>query len=237
MTPARTACSKYADTSKSHARHSSTRSASPGERASESASSRSTRLLADPHRPARIFAGAMERDRRAALEAQTGLSAAPQASAERVDVLVYGVPVESRTRSSPRSYPDPDARLMRPRLLGGMIKAVGKPRLHGDHGRGRPRHLDRVAAVVFRSLGAHPTQISRPVWSPSASPTTSRGVPGTSRPVAGAMISTRSTASADASTQAAAPCRPVIIAAPKAPHPFLPTPMGPGGEGCPTLPF
>ena len=85
-------------------------------------------LLADPHRPARIFAGAVDETRRAALEAQAELyPPRREASAERVDVLVYGVP-----DSSPYAIfasVNPILTLVSSGLgyLGGMIEAVGKP--------------------------------------------------------------------------------------------------------------
>ncbi len=85
-------------------------------------------LLADPHRAARIFAGAVDETRRAALEAQAELyPPRREASAERVDVLVYGVP-----DSSPYAIfasVNPILTLVSSGLgyLGGMIEAVGKP--------------------------------------------------------------------------------------------------------------
>jgi hypothetical protein len=85
-------------------------------------------LLADPHHPARIFAGAVDETRRAALEEQAGLyPPRREASQERVDVLVYGIP-----DSSPYAIfaaVNPILTLVSSGLgyLGGMIEAVGKP--------------------------------------------------------------------------------------------------------------
>src|SRR5213594_620211 len=85
-------------------------------------------LLADPHHPARIFAGAVDETRRAALEEQAALyPPRREASQERVDVLVYGVP-----DSSPYAIfasVNPILTLVSSGLgyLGGMIEAVGKP--------------------------------------------------------------------------------------------------------------
>jgi nickel-dependent lactate racemase len=85
-------------------------------------------LLADPLRAARVFAGAVEETRRAALEAQARLyPPRREASGERVDVLVYGVP-----DSSPYAIyasVNPILTLISSGLgyLGGMIEAVGKP--------------------------------------------------------------------------------------------------------------
>ncbi|HYB40924.1 MAG TPA: lactate racemase domain-containing protein [Candidatus Methylomirabilis sp.] len=85
-------------------------------------------LLADPHRVARIFAGAVDETRRAALEAQALLyPPRREASQERVDVLVYGVP-----DSSPYAIfasVNPILTLISSGLgyLGGMIEAAGKP--------------------------------------------------------------------------------------------------------------
>ena len=85
-------------------------------------------LLADPHRAARIFAGAVDETRRAALTAQAELyPPRREASQERVDVLVYGVP-----DSSPYAIfasVNPILTLVSSGLgyLGGMIEAVGKP--------------------------------------------------------------------------------------------------------------
>jgi len=85
-------------------------------------------LLADPHRAARIFAGAVDETRRAALTAQAELyPPRREASRERVEVLVYGVP-----DSSPYAIfasVNPILTLVSSGLgyLGGMIEAVGKP--------------------------------------------------------------------------------------------------------------
>src|SRR5262245_1568120 len=85
-------------------------------------------LLADPHRPARIFAGAVDETRRAALQAQAAIyPPRREASAERVDVLVYGIP-----DSSPYAIfasVNPILTLISSGLgyLGGMIEAVGTP--------------------------------------------------------------------------------------------------------------
>jgi hypothetical protein len=85
-------------------------------------------LLADPHRVARVFAGAVDDTRQLALEAQAALyPPRRQASPERVDVLVYGVP-----DSSPYAIfasVNPILTLISSGLgyLGGMIEAVGKP--------------------------------------------------------------------------------------------------------------
>ena len=85
-------------------------------------------LLADPHHPARIFAGAVDETRRAALEEQAALyPPRREASQERVDVLVYGIP-----DSSPYAIfaaVNPILTLVSSGLgyLGGMIEAVGKP--------------------------------------------------------------------------------------------------------------
>jgi len=85
-------------------------------------------LLADPHRVARVFAGAVDATRRLALEAQAALyPARRQASPEQVDVLVYGVP-----DSSPYAIfasVNPILTLISSGLgyLGGLIEAVGKP--------------------------------------------------------------------------------------------------------------
>src|SRR5215472_5653632 len=85
-------------------------------------------LLADPHHPARIFAGAVADTRRAALEEQAArYPPRREASQERVDVLVYGVP-----DSSPYAIfasVNPILTLVSSGLgyLGGMIEAVGKP--------------------------------------------------------------------------------------------------------------
>jgi hypothetical protein len=85
-------------------------------------------LLADPHRAARVFAGAVDETRRAALTAQAELyPPRREASTERVDVLVYGVP-----DSSPYAIfasVNPILTLVSSGLgyLGGMIEAVGKP--------------------------------------------------------------------------------------------------------------
>ena len=85
-------------------------------------------LLADPHRVARIFAGAVDDTRRAALTAQASLyPPRREASRERVDVLVYGIP-----DSSPYAIyaaVNPILTLVSSGLgyLGGMIEAVGKP--------------------------------------------------------------------------------------------------------------
>src|SRR6266498_375221 len=85
-------------------------------------------LLADPHRVARVFAGAVDETRRVALQAQAALyPPRREASGERVDVLVYGVP-----DSSPYAIlasVNPILTLVSSGLgyLGGMIEAVGKP--------------------------------------------------------------------------------------------------------------
>ena len=85
-------------------------------------------LLADPHHAARIFAGAVDDTRRAALTAQAALyPPRREASRERVDVLVYGIP-----DSSPYAIyaaVNPILTLVSSGLgyLGGMIEAVGKP--------------------------------------------------------------------------------------------------------------
>jgi hypothetical protein len=85
-------------------------------------------LLADPYRVARIFAGAVDDTRRAALAAQTALyPPRREASPSPVDVLVYGVP-----NSSPYaiySAVNPILTLVSSGLgyLGGMIEAVGRP--------------------------------------------------------------------------------------------------------------
>jgi hypothetical protein len=85
-------------------------------------------LLADPARVARVFAGAVDETRRAALEAQATLyPPRREASQERVDVLVYGVP-----DSSPYAIlasVNPILTLISSGLgyLGGLIEAVGKP--------------------------------------------------------------------------------------------------------------
>jgi hypothetical protein len=85
-------------------------------------------LLTDPHRVARVFAGAVDETRRLALESQAPLfPPRREASAERVDVLVYGVP-----DSSPYAIfasVNPILTLISSGLgyLGGMIEAVGKP--------------------------------------------------------------------------------------------------------------
>src|SRR5215813_478715 len=85
-------------------------------------------LLADPHRAARVFAGAVDETRRAALEEQSRLyPPRREAAPERVDVLVYGVP-----DSSPYAIfasVNPILTLISSGLgyLGGMIEAVGKP--------------------------------------------------------------------------------------------------------------
>src|SRR5215831_6389758 len=85
-------------------------------------------LLADPFRVSRIFAGAVDDTRRAALEAQARLYPPRRdASPERVDVLVYGIP-----DSSPYAIfasVNPILTLISSGLgyLGGMIEAVGKP--------------------------------------------------------------------------------------------------------------
>ena len=85
-------------------------------------------LLADPHRVARVFAGAVDETRRVALQAQAALyPPRREASGERADVLVYGVP-----DSSPYAIlasVNPILTLVSSGLgyLGGMIEAVGKP--------------------------------------------------------------------------------------------------------------
>ena len=85
-------------------------------------------LLADPHHPGRIFAGAVDETRRGALEEQAALyPPRREASQERVDVLVYGVP-----DSSPYAIfasVNPILTLVSSGLgyLGGIIEAVGKP--------------------------------------------------------------------------------------------------------------
>ncbi len=85
-------------------------------------------LLADPHRAARVFAGAVDETRRVALEAQAELyPPRREASGERFDVLVYGVP-----DSSPYAIfasVNPILTLISSGLgyLGSMIEAVGKP--------------------------------------------------------------------------------------------------------------
>jgi hypothetical protein len=85
-------------------------------------------LLADPHHPGRIFAGAVDETRRGALEEQAALyPPRREASQERVDVLVYGIP-----DSSPYAIfasVNPILTLVSSGLgyLGGMIEAVGKP--------------------------------------------------------------------------------------------------------------
>jgi nickel-dependent lactate racemase len=85
-------------------------------------------VLADPHRVARIFAGAVDDTRRAALEVQAALYPPRRdASPSPVDVLVYGVP-----DSSPYAIyaaVNPILTLVSSGLgyLGGMIEAVGKP--------------------------------------------------------------------------------------------------------------
>jgi len=85
-------------------------------------------VLADPLRVARVFAGAVDDTRRAALDAQVGLfPPRREASAAPVDVLVYGVP-----DSSPYAIyaqVNPILTLVSSGLgyLGGMIEAVGKP--------------------------------------------------------------------------------------------------------------
>src|SRR5262245_57372920 len=85
-------------------------------------------LLADPHRPARVLAGSVEETRRAALLAQAErYPPRREASAEPVDVLVYGVP-----DSSPYaifSSANPILTLISSGLgyLGGMIEAAGRP--------------------------------------------------------------------------------------------------------------
>jgi hypothetical protein len=85
-------------------------------------------LLADPYRVARVFAGAVDETRHAALTAQAELyPPRAQAAQERVDVLVYGVP-----DSSPYAIfasVNPILTLISSGLgyLGGMIEAAGKP--------------------------------------------------------------------------------------------------------------
>src|SRR5262245_3670619 len=85
-------------------------------------------VLADSHRAARIFAGAVDDTRRAALDAQATLyPPRREASPSLVDVLVYGVP-----DSSPYAiyaHVNRILALLSSGLgyLGGMIEAVGKP--------------------------------------------------------------------------------------------------------------
>jgi hypothetical protein len=85
-------------------------------------------LLSDPYRAARIFAGAVDDTRRAALAAQAALyPPRREASPSRFDVLVYGVP-----DSSPYAIyasVNPILTLVSSGLgyLGGMIEAVGAP--------------------------------------------------------------------------------------------------------------
>jgi hypothetical protein len=85
-------------------------------------------LLADPYRAARVIAGGVDEARRACLDVQAALHPPRrEASAERVDVLVYGVP-----DSSPYAIfasVNPILTLISSGLgyLGGMIEAVGKP--------------------------------------------------------------------------------------------------------------
>jgi len=85
-------------------------------------------LLSDPYRASRIFAGAVDDTRRAALAAQALLyPPRREASSSRFDVLVYGVP-----DSSPYGIyasVNPILTLVSSGLgyLGGMIEAVGKP--------------------------------------------------------------------------------------------------------------
>ena len=85
-------------------------------------------LLTDPHRVAQVFAGGVDETRRLALEAQAPLfPPRRESSAERVDVLVYGVP-----DSSPYAIfatVNPILTLISSGLgyLGGMIEAAGKP--------------------------------------------------------------------------------------------------------------
>jgi len=85
-------------------------------------------VLADPHRAARIFAGAVDETRRTALAAQAALyPPRREASADKVDVLVYGVP-----DSSPYAIfasVNPILTLVSSGLgyLGGLIEAAGKP--------------------------------------------------------------------------------------------------------------
>src|SRR5262245_41662816 len=85
-------------------------------------------LLSDPYRAGRIFAGAVDDTRRAALAAQASLyPPRREASPSRFDVLVYGVP-----DSSPYAIyasVNPILTLVSSGLgyLGGMIEAVGKP--------------------------------------------------------------------------------------------------------------
>jgi len=85
-------------------------------------------LLSDPYRAGRIFAGAVDDTRRAALAAQASLyPPRRQASPLRFDVILYGVP-----DSSPYAIyasVNPILTLVSSGLgyLGGMIEAVGKP--------------------------------------------------------------------------------------------------------------
>jgi hypothetical protein len=85
-------------------------------------------LLADPHRVSQVFAGAVDETRRQALEAQAAVFPPRRdADADRVDVLVYGVP-----DSSPYAIlasVNPILTLISSGLgyLGGMIEAAGKP--------------------------------------------------------------------------------------------------------------
>ena len=85
-------------------------------------------LLADPDHAGRIFAGAVDETRKAALAEQAVLYPPRRdAAPERVDVLVYGIP-----DSSPYAIfasVNPILTLISSGLgyLGGMIEAVGKP--------------------------------------------------------------------------------------------------------------
>ena len=80
---------------------------------------------------------------------------AAAAAAEPCDVLVYGVPDSSPYAIWASVNPILTLISMGLGYLGGMIDAVGKPGVHGDHGDGRARVVGpRASPVVPRRLGA-----------------------------------------------------------------------------------
>ena len=85
-------------------------------------------LLADPFHAARVFAGAVDDTRRAALDVLTALFPPRRAVAtEPVDILVYGVPDSSPYAIWASLNPILTLISMGLGYLGGMIDAAGKP--------------------------------------------------------------------------------------------------------------
>ena len=126
-------------------------------------------LLADSHRPARVLAGAVDETRRAALRSQAErYPPRRQASADPVDVLVYGVPDSSPYAIFSSVNPILDLISSGLGYLGGMIEAVGRPGCTVVMAAPARDQWDRVAHASYpevweRILATHPLRRLRHV--------------------------------------------------------------------------